>query len=107
MCFMFSILPGFRAPAASPKSVSLICPLGSMRKFCGRAVQHSSLVTRRKTHFGLEVPMDVPELVQLRYSAEHLGDVEPRVLLLEDPRVVEERAKVSPCDEVLRRWSAS
>lgn len=51
--------------------------------------------------------MDVPELVQLRYSAEHLGDVEPRVLLLEDPRVVEERAKVSPCDEVLRRWSAS
>lgn len=60
-------------------------------------------------HLGLEVAVDVAELVQLRDGAEHLGDVEPRVLLLEDARVVEERAEVAAGDEVLRgakdRWS--
>lgn len=37
-----SILPGLSAPAASPKSVSLMWPVVSMRKFCRRAHQKSA-----------------------------------------------------------------
>lgn len=39
--------------------------------------------------------MDVPELVQGGDGRDHLGHVEPGVFLLEDARVVEERAKVA------------
>lgn len=35
LCFMLSILVGFSAPVARPKSVSLTCPVPSTRKFSG------------------------------------------------------------------------
>jgi hypothetical protein len=46
--------------------------------------------------------MNVPESMQLCDGAEHLGDVELGVLLLEDARVVEEGAEVTACDKVHR-----
>lgn len=46
--------------------------------------------------------MNVAELVQLVDGREHLRNVEARVFLLEDARVVEESAEVAAGDEVLR-----
>jgi hypothetical protein len=47
--------------------------------------------------------MNISEFVELSNSAEHLGDVESRVLFLEDARVVEEGAEVTASDEILQR----
>jgi hypothetical protein len=99
-------------------------PVGSMRKFCAHreaSVHHESLrfhrpalanaqrwrrIEKRRnstTHLRFQVPMDVPKLVQFRHAREHLWDVEPRVFLFEDARVVEEGAEVAAGDEVLRK----
>jgi hypothetical protein len=42
--------------------------------------------------------VDVAELVQLVETGEHLGGVEPRVLFLEDARVVEQGSEISTRD---------
>lgn len=42
--------------------------------------------------------MDVPQFMQLVDADEHLGDVEPRVLLFQDARVVQEGAEVATGD---------
>lgn len=54
-----------------------------------------------ETDLGLQIAVDVAELVKFSDSAKHLRDVEPRVLLLEDARVVEECPEVSAGDKVL------
>lgn len=46
--------------------------------------------------------MNVAQLVQLGDTRKHLRDVEPRMLLLEHARVVEEGTEVTAGDEVLR-----
>ena len=87
---------GFSAPVASPKSVSLTCPVLSSRKFC---ITEFSTRLRRDVHLsylGLQISMDVPELVQLTDTDEHLTHVKPRDLLLEYACIVEKRPKVSP-----------
>lgn len=53
------------------------------------------------THLGFQIPMNIPQLVQLVDSGKHFGQVEPRVLLLEYAGIVEEGAEIATGDEVL------
>ena len=55
-------------------------------------------IADRGSYLGLEVAVDVPELVELADGSEHLADVEAGVLLLEHARVVEQGAEVAAGD---------
>ena len=107
-------MPGLSAPAARPKSVNLIWPVVSIKKFCrGKSditprIVNTRAVTiirrvRTEAHLGFEIAVDVAEFVQLGDGAKHLGDVEPRVLFLQDARVVEQGPEIAAGDEILSR----
>lgn len=72
--FISSILAGFKAPVASPKSVNLTWPVPSTKKFYFRqlplpipcSLKHSVVTERnekRKAHLWLEITVDVTQFV--------------------------------------------
>lgn len=46
-------------------------------------------------HLGLQVTMDISQLVQLIDPHKHLGNVEPRDFLFEDTGIIEEGSEVA------------
>lgn len=54
-----------------------------------------------ETHLRFQVPMNIPQLVQLIHTHEHLRRVESSVFFLEDAGVVEEGSEVSSGDVFL------
>jgi hypothetical protein len=75
---------GFNAPVARPKSVSLTWPVLSTRKFCVTSSEWIIVSGSRSTrdYLGLEITMDVAELVKFVDSSKHLRDVVLGMLLL-------------------------
>jgi hypothetical protein len=90
--FIDSILAGFRAPVANPKSVNLTCPVESTKKFY-HSVRHlvspknSTALLRaipsHPTYLWFQISVNISELVKLAYAHEHLSGIEPGVFLLE------------------------
>lgn len=80
---------------ASPKSVSLTCPVPSTRKFF-QSVSQSTQHQARSSHLRLEITVDIPKFVELVHRREHFANIKPRVFLFQDPRVVEQCPEVTP-----------
>lgn len=49
----------------------------------------------RYTYLRFEIAMKIAELVEFIHRSEHLADVEPGMLFLENSRVVEQRSEVT------------
>jgi hypothetical protein len=80
---------GLMAPVARPKSVSFTWPLESTRKFCrGLIDQKSMSFTKLIAYLWLEIPMDVPKLVQLGDGCEHFADIKACMFLFEYARII-------------------
>lgn len=70
----------------------------STKKFYSVSAETS---TEYSADLWLEVTVDVTELVELVHPHEHLRSIEPRVLLLQDSRVVQQRSEVPSRDVLL------
>jgi hypothetical protein len=101
--FIESILSGFKAPVASPKSVNLTCPVPSTKKFCTLSAcdSHPEVVEKDSAHLWLQVSVDIPELVQLIHAHKHLCRVKAGMFLLEHARVIEQCPEISTWDILL------
>ena len=96
LCFNDSIRCGLRAPVARPKSVSLTWPVPSTRKFFKGISQPASYQVGMP-YLRFEIAVNVSKFVELVDRSKHLTDVEPCMLLFQDPGIIEQ------CPEVASR----
>lgn len=88
LCFNDSIRCGLRAPVARPKSVSLTWPVPSTRKFFEDVSQPASS-QGRTPYFRFKITVNVSKFVEFVDRGKHLADVKPRMLLFQNPRIIE------------------